>query len=349
MRLWGAIAIVWTVSACFGGDDSAGGPFVPVDQIDDAFRAAECQHLVACHEMPDQATCMATNLTTALYVDPSTVADVLAGKLRYNGSQVATCFAQLAASTCNPGDLANRRPVEQCLLGMFSGSLHAGEACTANLECISGACGACSGDAQCCSGTCVGDTPPPVAPALGLGSSCPPGTGNFDACPVGAYCDLQTAVCLAVKPAGSPCNGTRECGDGLQCDVFGSLACIAAPRANEPCTAAGRCGDEGTYCANDLICHYVSLGGEACGNSRVCASYTTCDATTQLCKPYPAEGEDCSQTGRCGAYGTHCDGLSNRCVQGLANHEVCGSSIDCASQYCDPQTMTCLDLPSCSP
>ena len=110
MRAW--LALAFAIGGCvFSGDDTGGGPYVGVTEIVQQYDAALCQHLVACHEISDQATCIATNIQSAFYVDPTEVQGVLAGKIRYNGSLVAQCFAQLAASTCNPGDLANRRVV----------------------------------------------------------------------------------------------------------------------------------------------------------------------------------------------------------------------------------------------
>ena len=347
MRAWLACALGVLGGCVFGGDDSGGGPFVAVNDIEHQYDIALCEHLVTCHEFPNQTTCLATNVPSNLYIDPADVQGVLAGKIRYNGSQVAACFAQLASSTCNPGDLANRRPIGQCLFNVFTGLGQSGAVCSNNDECASAMCATtcAEGQQQCCPGTCVGDAATPIEP-LAIGQHCPFGGQGYDACVVGAYCDGMTSLCTAVKPAGSRCQGTPECADGLQCDVFGTLVCVDAPHVGQPCTSSGRCGDEGLYCGNDQICHYVALAGEPCGTGQVCASYTTCNASMQVCQPYPATGQDCSVTQRCNDVGTYCDG--SVCQAPKPNGQSCNSNIDCASQYCETvTTLTCMPRPTC--
>ncbi|MEO6773190.1 MAG: Dickkopf N-terminal cysteine-rich domain-containing protein [Kofleriaceae bacterium] len=348
MWAWLALAVVGVgFGGCvFGDDDTGGGPYVGVEDIVHQYDIALCQHLVTCHEFADQATCVATNVQGTLYIDPFEVQAALAGKLRYNGSLVAQCFAQLAASTCNPGDLANRRPIGQCLLGMFVGAGPSGAACSQNVECASGSCAtSCEQDQQCCLGTCVGDAPPAPAPLV-IGDACPPGTGAYDACPVGAYCDTTTTSCTAVKPQGAHCQRTAECGDGLQCDVFTTLTCVEASHVSEPCTPAGHCGDEGLYCGNDQLCHYVALAGEPCGAGQQCSSYTMCDPDLATCVAYPSTGGDCSVAQRCNDVGTYCDGSVCRALK--ANGQPCQSDAECASVYCDAGvTLTCVPAPTC--
>jgi hypothetical protein len=346
----GRIALVCLAfgGCVFSGDDSGGGPYVAVTDIAHQYDVAMCSHLVACHEISDQATCLATNIPSSFYVDPAAAQGVLAGKIRYNGSLVAQCFAQLAASTCNPGDLANRRPVDQCMLYAFTGLGTNGATCTTNEECGSGQCNTTcqQGQQQCCLGTCFGDALPPAAP-LQLGAHCPQGTGTYDPCAVGAYCDNATSTCTAVKPAGSQCQNTKECGDGLQCDVFTTLTCVEAPHADQPCTSSGRCGDEGLYCGNDHVCHYVALAGEACGTGQQCSNfYTTCNPSSQTCTTYPKLGEDCSVYQRCNDLGTYCDGSVCRTPKAMG--QPCHTDTECASLYCDTgTTLTCTAPPTC--
>jgi len=342
------LALAVVLGGCvFGGDDSGGGPFVAVTDIAHQYDVALCQHLVACHEFADQATCVATNLQGSFYVDPADVHGVLAGKIRYNGSKVAACFAALAQSTCNPGDLANRRPVGQCMLDVFTGLGAAGATCSTNDECASAMCATQCGQGQqtCCPGTCIGMPAPPITP-IAIGAQCPLGGGGYDACIVGAYCDGTTSTCTAVKPLGSHCQATAECADGLQCDVFSTMTCIQAPHVDQSCTSFGRCGDEGLYCGNDQICHYVALAGEACGTGQVCSSYTTCDPSLHVCAAYPSVGQSCSVTQRCNDAGNYCDG--SVCQAPRPNGQDCNNGIDCISGYCDVDaTLTCKDPPGC--
>lgn len=348
MRAWIALVCFALGGCVFSGDDSGGGPYVAVNEITQQYDVAMCAHLVACHEISDQATCLTTNISSAFYIDPAAVTGVLAGKIRYNGSLVAQCFAQLAASTCNPGDLANRRPVEQCMATAFVGLGTSGATCTQSEECASGQCNTncAQGEQQCCLGTCLGDALPPTAP-LAIGAHCPFGTGGYDPCVVGAYCDNTTSVCMAVKSLGAPCQNTKECGDGQQCDVFSTLTCIDAPHLDQPCTTSGRCGDEGLYCGNDQICHHVALAGEACGAGQQCSNfYTTCNQTSQTCATYPKLGEDCSVYQRCNDIGTYCDG--SVCRTPKVAGQPCHTDTECASLYCDTgTTLTCMAPPTC--
>ncbi len=343
MQTWIAVAFVCGLGACTG-EDSSGGPFVAVDQIQDAYRAAECQHLVACHELPDQATCLATNLFPSLFVDVHLTHGVLAGTVRYNGAVVARCFAQLAASSCNLGDVANRRPIEQCLRGAFAGTLGDGVACTTPEACASAVCGACTGEDSCCANTCTGSTPAAPAAPLPLGAACQ--LTRFDPCAVGTYCALATGMCTALEPAGTHCTETRQCGDRLQCDVFGTQTCLEEPHAIQPCPT-GLCGDEGTYCGSDQICHLVALAGQSCAAGEQCTPYAPCNTATGLCTPYPATNEDCSQTSICGAYPTRCSYPGSRCTPTLLDNAPCTAHADCLSQYCDPELQICAEATGC--
>src|SRR4051812_9049535 len=346
MRFWIAVALV--VGGCTGDDDGNGGPFVPITEFQAHYRDALCTHLVTCHQFADQATCLATNLNESLYLDPILVRDVLNGSVRYDGSTVATCFAALAARTCNPGDLVNRRPVEQCLLDVFAGTIHEGASCQLDDECISQVCDrACSGSESCCAGTCAGDTAPGKLVPLTSGTHCPLGTGMFDACAVGLYCDGPTSVCTAVKPEGAPCASTKECADGLQCDVNNTPnVCRQPPHLGDACTPSGQCGDEGTYCLNNL-CTAYSLAGQPCLGQQ-CSGYTICDPASRLCVPYAAEGASCADTDRCNDVGTYCDPRSEICARPAANGAPCNVSNQCESGYCDTiKDLACEDPPVC--
>jgi hypothetical protein len=234
------------------------------------------------------------------------------------------------------------------MLGAFTGLGDSGAACFTNDECASDVCGTnCQqGQQQCCAGTCIGSAAPPIMP-IAIGEQCPIGGGGYDACAVGAYCDSASSICTAVKPLGSRCQGTAECGDGLQCDVFATMTCVDAPHLGQPCTSSGRCGDEGLYCGNDQICHYVALAGEACGAGQQCSSYyTSCDTTINACVAYPSAGGDCSLTQRCNDVGSYCDG--SICQAPKPNGQPCNASIDCVSGYCETvTTLTCMPAPTC--
>jgi hypothetical protein len=338
MRAW----LLFLVIGC-GADDRASGPYVPVDHIPEAYQAAECTHLVACHEMPDQTTCLAANVGS-LTLDPLLVQEVLAAKLRYNGSLVAACFATLSESSCNPGDIANRISSSQCVVGAFTGTIAEGEHCTNDLECLSDNCAACDGELTCCpDGKCMGEPKSPVHPQLG--APCQFDSNGIDPCLPGQYC---ASVCTAVKPIGAQCNSTVQCGDGLQCDTQTTNQCAVPPLRDQPCTPNLYCGEEGTYCEpGDDICRSVGLVGDSCAAGHVCSTYLYCNPTTQLCELYPSTGADCQSQQRCNDLDTYCGIADETCVPRVADGQQCFESFNCLSELCDMTTMRCAEPAVC--
>jgi hypothetical protein len=338
MRAWLLLLMI----GC-GVDHQGSGPYVAVDHIAEAYQAAECTHLVACHEMPDQATCLSSTVGS-LTLDQTFVEEALVAKLRYNGSLVADCFATLAASSCNPGALANRISVSQCVLGAFTGTVEAGGHCTNDIECLSDTCAACDGELACCpDGKCMGEPKSTVPPALG--APCLLDSQGTDPCAVGQYC---ATVCTTVKPIGTQCSATKQCGDGLECDTQTTGQCAVPPLRDQPCTPNFYCGEEGTYCEpGDDICRSVGLVGDSCAPGHVCSSYLQCNTTTQLCELYPITGADCGGSARCNDLNTYCSIADQICVPRVADGQQCFESFSCLSQLCDMTTMRCAEPPLC--
>ena len=341
MRAWLLLVI-----GC-GVDHHGSGPYVALDHIPEAYQAAVCTHLVACHEMPDQATCLGSTVGT-FAIQPMLVQEALAGKLRYNGSLLAQCFATLAAASCNPGALANRVSVHQCAVAVFTGTVDAGAKCTSDVECISGTCDNCGGELSCCpSGACVGEPKSSVPPALG--ASCQLDPHGIDPCVVGQYCDVgASGVCTALKSIGVSCHTTNECGDGLECDTQTTNQCAVPPLRDEPCTPNGYCGEEGTYCEPGAdICRSVGLVGDSCAAGHRCSNYLYCNTTTQLCELYPSTGASCTVQQKCNDVDTYCDIASETCVTRVPDGELCDASYRCLSLFCDTTTMRCAEPPLC--
>src|SRR5258706_9626139 len=96
----GLMITVCLVAAC-GEDNGNGGPYVPVDQIQQAWKTAECKHLVMCGEFADQASCEGANILVTYSVSANAVAAVLAGRMFYSGAKVAACFDKIATATCD--------------------------------------------------------------------------------------------------------------------------------------------------------------------------------------------------------------------------------------------------------
>jgi hypothetical protein len=338
MRAWLLVLVI----GC-GVDHQGSGPYVAVDHISEGYQAAECTHLVACHEMPDQATCLGSTVGS-FTLDRALVEQALSGKLGYNGSLVADCFATLAASSCNPGALANRISINECVLGAFSGTIAEGGHCTSDIQCLSDLCAECDGELSCCpDGVCMGEPKTTVPPALG--APCQLDSHGRDPCALGQYC---ASTCTAVKPIGAQCTSTKQCGDGLQCDSLTTNQCAVPPLRDEPCTPNGYCGEEGTYCApGEDICRSVGLVGDSCATGHVCSSYLDCNLTTQLCELRPRTGEDCTQTARCNDLDTYCSIGDETCVTRVEDGELCMGSYQCLSQFCDTTAMRCAEPPLC--
>jgi hypothetical protein len=161
----------------------------------------------------------------------------------------------------------------------------------------------------------------------------------------GQYCEID---CTAVKPIGSACTSTKQCGDGLQCDTQTTNQCAVPPLRDQPCTPNGYCGEEGTYCEpGDDICRSVGLVGDTCAAGHVCSSYLYCNLTTQLCELFPRTGEDCAQQERCNDLDTYCDISSATCITHVTDNSPCDASYRCISQFCDMTTMRCAEPALC--
>jgi hypothetical protein len=345
MRRW--LVLVVVMAAC--GNDSSGGPYTPIEELGARYQAASCTHLVACHEAADQATCLTTNLYgQSFYIDPQTIQLVLTGKVRYDGSTVAACLADLAAQSCTINGLDKRRSFAQCIFDVFRGSVAAGGTCSTDAECVSGSCNTqCGQEDGCCTGTCNPGNPPTPLTPIAIGASCPQGTGGFDPCVDGAFCDPATQICTALHPVGAPCNDAYQCGDGLNCTfTTGTGTCATVPHLGESCATINTCGDEGSYCDQTTqTCTAVKLSGGSC-TSGGCSTLLFCDPQTARCIANPAVGESCVESGRCNDLGAYCND-AQICAMPKPNGQACESPIDCASQNCDQTTFLCAAYPTC--
>jgi hypothetical protein len=345
MRRW--LVLVVVVMGC--GTDSSGGPYTPVEEILAQYQVALCTHLVACHEVSDQATCVATNLYSQTFlIDPQAIQLVLTGKVRYDGGTVAACLADVAAQTCTLNGLDKRRSFEQCVFDVFRGAVPAGGVCSNNAECISASCNnPCDQSSACCTGVCNPGTPSDPLTPIAIGATCPPGTGGFDPCVDGSYCDSSTQICTALEPVGTRCNDASECGDGLNCSfTTGNGTCVAVPHLGQSCATDGICGDEGAYCDQTTrICTAIKLVGGSCASGG-CSSLLFCDPQSAICVTYPAVGASCSSSGRCNDVGAYCNNLQI-CAMPKPNGQACESEVDCVSQFCDQSTFVCAAAPTC--
>ncbi len=82
---------MWT-TAC-GGDDGSGFVLgnLDIEDVPDAIRRSFCHYYVECGLFPDEATCLASNIIS-FDLDPSLVAAIRAGRVKYDGRKLGDCF-----------------------------------------------------------------------------------------------------------------------------------------------------------------------------------------------------------------------------------------------------------------
>ena len=341
MRGW-LVVIALATGCVFGGDDTSGGPYISIVELNDAIRAAECQYLVRCHQIADQATCLAMH-DVEVPLDRSVIDSVRNARVTYRGEAMAACIDALATQSCDPADVAHRTSLDWCVWQVFSGTLHQGAACTGDRECISQHCDVCqSSESQCCLGSCVGDVAPAHPPAAAIGEACQFTTPG-DPCVDGAFCDHGR--CAALRAEGVACVQSSECVVGLTCTGTPTEVCTQLPHFGEPCT--GRCSELGTSCGSDMTCVANAHAGDDCTQGQVCDPFSECDFNTGHCLSGPHLHESCTSPLPCNEAGTYCSFPGNTCELLHPDGETCGSNEECASGTCDPTGLTCTKRSVC--
>jgi hypothetical protein len=335
------IAMALLVAACGGGDSMS------VDEFAQEVRDAFCKNYVKCGVVKDFETCRNLNFSVELdrflHVTGTEHAAYDSGKARFNSGNAQTCVDGIADSSCDQSEESRRSLPAECNT-FSSGTLHAGEACTTDFECISLTCRISNCNMACCPGTCVGDVEPGIAK---VGESC-----QIDQCVSGSYCDFPTSTCMAVKPLNAVCASQEECESGLACVGTSATGnCIKLPKLGEAC--ANFCSDLGAVCdPTSMMCVKVVLGGEAClgdftGSN--CSPLYACDAGR--CSGGVALGATCNPDDHCADQFAFCDvpvgGLTGTCVLPKANGTHCEFNEDCQSFACDDATLLCVDEPVC--
>lgn len=337
MRAALVVALIWT-TAC-GGDDGDGFGLGDVD-IEDAFEAArraQCHHAAVCGLFPDAATCLAANFGFSFEIDPSLVAAVRAGRVKYDGRKLGDCYEQFGDATCDRTDADGRQFFLRCM-GAIVGTVGDGGACAVEAECISGVCNIPACPDACCPGSCVGGTAPDRE--AGLGEAC----GTETRCGSGGYC--SSGVCAALKPADSTCVSPTECDYGLGC-AGTPRTCRPLAALGETCSADNSCRDEGQYCnTTTMVCTQVGLPGDACSASQRCSQYYDCDPASMECVRGAAVGDACTSSSDCFDYGTYCK--ANLCAPLEQVGGTCTEDDECEGAYCGPAG-TCAERPTCTP
>jgi len=295
------LAVALTLALLSGACSSRPiGPLAPIPL--DGYVAAlidhNCARSVACRQMPDMATCLATtSADLSEFVD-----DVSAGKIIYDGAAAATCFAATSPTSVACTMTAMWYAPEDPSCGrIFIGTQAEGAACVTTDECASANCDtndltACTGMPTCCAGTCG----PAAAAPLSIGSDC---SAAGSRCVAGAFCSASRGLCVANVAVGQPCDPATEkfCGIGLTCGSAASgsqQVCLAHPAEGESCATLATCDALDDYCegATRKCVPKVAVGG-ACPDGVACVDYAQCDGPTRTCVSNGKAGALCTLAG----------------------------------------------------
>lgn len=208
-----------------------------------------------------------------------------------------------------------------------------GEACLADLECVSGVC-----DETTCPGTCaargdVGDG------CMGDGDCRTSLTCIAESCSelpaLGEVCETKCAegwcdqgTCLERRSVDEPCTDGTEC-ESFLCDRD-TQVCLAIPGPGDDCVGF-ECQDGGR-CWEDT-CQEPQPVGSACDVTAQCARGLRC--VEQSCVQILLPGEPCTDTDHC-ARGTGC--IDGRCRPLPDVGEACERPTGCLRGICEDGT-----------
>jgi Dickkopf N-terminal cysteine-rich region len=324
------VAITVLLAAC--GSDP-----VALDDYERAVHEAQCRYLVKCGDIEDVETCQRLEVGLRFRLTATERAAIDMGRLRFDGERARECLDALAERSCDLTSESNRVPPDACL-GVLTGTLPDGEACTDDAQCIARQCDKPVCNTACCTGTCVGEAAPARAKD---GESC-----EATACEAGLFCDPDVQTCAPLRAREAFCASGEECGYGLAC-VQGAT-CEVLPALGQSCS--GPCRDRGTTCGSSGTCVEVALAGEACQTSADCASVYRCDAGKR-CVAGAAVGAQCTVNQRCADAGAICDipefEATGTCVLPRPDGGSCTRNAHCASLTCDTATLLCVPEPVC--
>jgi hypothetical protein len=304
-KISSALLVLVAIPAC--SDSGIALSDVPAASVD-----AFCTYAARCGQMPDVASCKAASDTDF----GQRLADVTAGRIKYDGKAAAACFDAMRSASCNYSDPFNAGEPQICK-DALKGTVADSGPCYSGSECASGnGCGGggCSGGSACCPGKCNPSSS--SAAAIAIGGDC---SGSGAVCVAGAFCQYgTTSTCTAKAAAGQSCDTSSpssSCADGAYCVANGPNTgiCGKLPADGQACYPTGMgdaCDSMLDYCDSaTLKCvPKIAVGGD-CSGGASCVGYADCDATGH-CVANPRAGEACDDTN-----GPHCLG-SLLCISG---------------------------------
>jgi hypothetical protein len=288
-------ALFLAVSSAIGCTEEVPGPGpIPLEALRDELATATCNQFVRCGQMPDQATCEATQGDSVLTLQLLT--DAAIGRVTFDEAGARTCVEAIRNRSCD-NQLATQKALADACAKMFVGTVPEGGSCLFAAECAGGGtCNTamCMGNGACCLGVCE-KKPAPVA----VGGDC-----TTNPCVESAYCDgaAMPPTCQTRKDNGDACDAQGQCKEGQRCDVKGPVpTCYLLSKRGAGCNPAleaGGCISDDDYChPMDRKCTVLPGDGKPCTEAGECLDYAYCDAGT--CRKRPVEGEACSDTLKC--------------------------------------------------
>ena len=325
------LALAFAVLAGCGGDD--GGP-IDLEDLEPAIINSLCNLYVNCGLVEDQATCRL--VFDDADVSASLIAAVEAGKVIYHEDKARECLNGIGAS-CERGAVSINDNSAACD-ETFEGTVAGGGQCAIDEECISRDCDVPSCQEACCQGTCVGDAP---VPRPTVGQSCAQNGSCVD-----SYCDFTTTTCMPHRAAGEACTSTSQCG----LNICANQVCTKRPGPGEPCsdtTLGGQCSLLGYRCSpTTSTCVPYALGGDACTTQSDCSEIYRC-GDSGTCELGPRLGDTCGIDAEDCLGDSYCEASTLTCTAPKSNGASCMGDRECASDYCDFDTSTCISEPIC--
>ena len=294
-KISSALLLLVAIPAC---SDSS----IALSDVAAAAADAVCTYQARCGEMPDVASCKAARSSDV----EQSMADVNAGRIKYDGKAAATCLDAIRSQSCNYSDQSVESEPQACK-DVSRGTVADNGVCYSGSECVSGR--GCSGRVcpgsitTCCPGKC--NPGASSAAAIPIGGDC--GVSGV-ACVSGAFCaNGSPSTCTAKAAMGQPCDigyPSDSCVDGAYCVTNGpnTGTCGKLPAHGQTCYPTGvvyrpACDSMLDYCdSTSLKCvPRIPVGGN-CSPGASCVDYATCDSTTGRCVAQPLAGEACDDT-----------------------------------------------------
>jgi hypothetical protein len=344
------LSLTFALSAC--DDGGKAGPKLAIEDVEREYHNLFCEKIESCEfgayfsiVINDRQGCL--DFLASLQEREIGIGDLVdavnEGRIEYDAGKAHACIEAMRAMSCP--EFGEKEP-EVCL-GVFSGTVADGGACTLGEECVSGYCnkaacpgtcepavavgGACEDTVECTDGTkCVLDECTAFSAPVAAGGACDP---DEDWCDLGLFCHPTTGECTARVEVGESCEEVAEleCEQGALCIGMGEepKTCVTLTvreNTDDTCDYGA-----GTLCAyyNDLVCaidDFQTFTGTCQAPSRL--NDVCFDSTNLVLTPCDMFGDlYCDMSG-----GFQTDGA---CAAKKAGGAACEDSDHCLSGFCD--------------